>query len=981
VSKEALGAPFDAYERHRLTAQLVDHIFPNKRRPVSILDVGGHSSLLKQFLPDARIVVADVEPPPPFAYREGIAFVSDAYVQASGSGLPFKDGCFDLVAAHDTLEHVPGPLREDFIRELLRASRGYVVLNGPIYRAETEKAEHRLERFWRVGLGVENPALMEHIENQLPRRELIEGVLRTADLPFVVIPNGNLLLWLAMMAMKFYFEVLPEGTSVHEAVDRSFNSLLADRDFEGVCYREAFVVAVRPDSQTRLKELHEAFSKPIEGGERAGIEMVLRLMDELQDHSRNLREQESSLREALAKALHDRKAAMTNQERALGKIADRDSLVLGLRRRERELEEQVRALDKELTRVTGGGMSRLIHRAVRFLNRIAPWGTRRRSLLLGPARAVRMLMDQGIGAFLLHVLKVWIWIPRLWQRAFPAAKTLNPNERYELWVRRHLLSRSAIRGMRKEARELLYRPLVSVVMPAYDTDPAWLQAAVRSLRNQTYDRWELCIADDASSKASTRKALRRLARRDARVKVGFLDRNVGISGASNAALELAEGEFVALLDHDDELKPNALLEVAKALNSDRDLDFLYSDEDKRAPDGSLIDPFFKPDWSPDFLMSANYVTHLSVFRRSVLHEVGGFRLGFEGSQDYDLVLRVTEVTDRIAHITRPLYTWRQVPGSAAGSTSAKPFAYAAAKRALEDALRRRNLEGTVEDGHDWGYYRVRYALKNAPRVSIVIPTRDRVDVLRRCVESIRDRTSYEAHEVVVVDNRSTVPEMVDYLETSPVRLIRHPQEFNLAQMLNAAAHEVESDVLLFVHDDVEVIDPDWIEAMLEHASRPDIGVVGARLLNINGRPQHEGMVIGPREGLASNVAGVGYFGIDRCVRNVAAVNAACLMTRADVFGDLGGFEERFRATLADADYCLRGLEKGYRIVYTPYASLYHEQAGEHWRIPERVREQDEDLFRRKWGDFRDPFYNPNLDPDDPYVLNVEFAPSEVGGLE
>ncbi|MGH2653578.1 MAG: glycosyltransferase [Actinomycetota bacterium] len=970
MSEDALGAPFDAYERHRLTARLVDHIFPNRRRPVSILDVGGHSSLLKHFLPDARIVVADVASPPPFAYREGIAFVSDGYVQASGSLLPFIDGCFDLVAAHDTLEHVPERFREDFIRELVRVSRGYVVLNGPIYRAETEKAERRLERFWRLGLGVENPALMEHIDNQLPRRELIEGFLRTADLPFVAIPNGNLILWLAMMAMKFYVEVLPEGTSVHEALDRSFNSLLADRDFEGVCYREAFVVAVRLGDQTRLKELHEAFTKPIEGGGSVGMEMVLRLMDELQDHSRNLREQESSLGAALAKALHERKAAMTNQERALAKVADRDSLVLGLRWRERELEEQVRALDKELTRVTGGGMNRLIHRAVRFLNRVAPWGTRRRSLLLGPARAVRMLMDRGPRAFLLHLLKVWVWVPRLWQRAIPVVKTLNPNERYELWVRSHVLSRSAIREMRREATDLLYRPLVSVVMPAYNTDPAWLRAAVRSLQNQIYERWELCIADDASSKASTRKALRRLARRDARVKVRFLDRNVGISGASNAALELAEGEFVALLDHDDELKPNALLEVVKALNNDRDLDFLYSDEDKRAPDGRLIDPFFKPDWSPDFLMSANYVTHLSVFRRSVLDSVGGFRLGFEGSQDYDLVLRVTEVTNRIAHISRPLYTWRQVPGSAAGSTSAKPFAYAAAKRALEDALGRRGLEGSVEDGHDWGYYRVRYVIKGTPTVSIVISTRDRVDVLRRCVESIRDRTTYGSYELVVVDNRSTTPEMLEYLNTLQDCLLHYPREFNLAGMLNAAARDVASDVLLFVHDDIEVIDADWIEAMLEHAQRPEVGVVGARLVDIIGRPQHEGMVIGPGKGLARNLAGVGYFGIDRCVRNIAGVSAACLMTRAEVLRDLGGFEDRFRVTLTDADYCLRALEKGYRVVYTPYASVYHEEGGARWRISEHAREQDERLFRQRWEGFRDPFYNSNLSPDDPYALGL-----------
>ncbi|HZA40131.1 MAG TPA: glycosyltransferase [Actinomycetota bacterium] len=973
MSQPALGAPFDAYERHRLTARIVDHLFGPERRPVHVLDVGGHSSLLKQLMPEDRIVVADVEPPPPFAYRPGIEFRPDAYVRASGGALPFADGSFDLVAAHDTLEHVPEEARRDFLQELTRASRGYVVLNGPIHRPETARAERRLEAFWRLGLGVENPALIEHLDNQLPRRELIESVLDGVGLPFVSIPNGNLLVWLSMMALKFYFEILPEGSAVHEALDRSFNSMWADADLAGVCYREAFVVAVKPSGEARFAGLRDSVTSTESGLGADRTSPLFPLMDALQSHSSRLRTERESVEERLAAALRER-------ERAVAGSVDRDAMVLGLRQRERELEEQVRALDKELVRVTGGGMSRLIHRSVRFLNRVAPWGTRRRSLLLAPARAVRMAMERGVGATAFHLLKVWVWIPRLWKRAWPQDSALGGDERYELWLRWNVLSRRSLNEMRRELRDLRYRPLISVIMPTYNTDPAWLRAAIRSLRDQVYDRWELCIADDASAKESTLRALRRLAGRDARIKVRFLERNVGISGASNAALELADGEFVALLDHDDELKPNALSEVVRRLNQDRDLDFIYSDEDKRAPDGRLIDPFFKPDWSPDFLMSANYVTHLSVFRRSVLDEVGGFRLGYEGSQDYDLVLRVTEVTDRIGHISAPLYTWRQVPGSAAASTSAKPFAYSAAKRALQEALDRRGLQGTVEDGHDWGYYRVRYSPTGVPRVGIVIPARDRVDVLRRCVESIWDRSTYPNHELIVVDNRSTSPEMTRFLEDLPARVVRDSGEFNLARMLNAGAREAGTEILLFVHDDVEVIDPGWIEALLEHVTRPEIAAAGGRLLHLDGRPQHEGMVIGPRGGLAENVAGVGYFGIDRCVRNVAAVNAACLMTRTDVLGDLGGFEERFRVTLADADYCLRALEKGYRVVYTPYASAYHEQAGRHWRIPDVPREEDRQLFRRRWSGFRDPCYNPNLDPDEAYALRLDLVDGATVGL-
>ena len=973
MSKAALAAPFDAYERHHLTARIVGHLFPGDRPSVHILDVGGHSSLLKQFLPNDRTVVADVESPPPYAYRQEIPFRPDAYVQASGSALPFKDGSFDLVVAHDTLEHVPDETRRDFIRELVRTSRGYVVVNGPIYRPETDRAERRLETFWRLGLGVENPALMEHLENQLPRRELIQEVLEEADLPFATIPNGNLLIWLTMMGLKFYFEILPDGAAVHESLDRSFNSLVADRDLGGVCYREAFVVAAAPEGRPRLSGLRRAVAPGGEELKAGGTRPLFALMDVLQSHSHRLRTERVSLEEKVKRALRER-------DHAVVKSADLDAVVLGLRGRERELEEQIKALEKELTRVTGGGMSRLIHRSVRFLNRVAPWGTRRRSFLLAPARAMRMIMDQGVAAAAAHLLKVWVWVPRLWRRAWPQAMALSGGERYELWLRWKLLSRRALGEMGREARDLRYRPLLSVIMPTYNTDRAWLRAAVRSLRDQVYDRWELCIADDASPKGSTRKAISRLAARDSRIKVRFLDRNLGIAGASNAALELAEGDFVALLDHDDELKPNALFEVVKALNHDRELDFIYSDEDKRAPDGRLIDPFFKPDWSPDFLMSANFVTHLSVFRRSLLDRVGGFREGYEGSQDYDLVLRVTEETDRIGHISVPLYTWRQVAGSAAASTSAKPFAYSAAKRALEDALRRRGLEGTVEDGHDWGYYRVRYSPRERPTVGIVIPVRDRVDVLRRCVESIRDRSSYAHYELIVVDNRSTVPEMAQYLTELPGRVIGHPGEFNLARMLNAGAREAQTDVLLFVHDDIEVIEAEWIEALLEHVTRPDIAAAGGQLVHLDGRPQHEGMLIGPSGGLAGNIAGASYFGINRCVRNVAAVSSACLMTTSKVLGDLGGFEERYRVTLADADYCMRALEKGYRVVYTPYASAYHEQAGMHWRIPDAVRQGDRELFRRRWSGSRDPFYNPNLDPDDLFALRFDLENGATVGL-
>jgi GT2 family glycosyltransferase len=671
--------------------------------------------------------------------------------------------------------------------------------------------------------------------------------------------------------------------------------------------------------------------------------------------------------DALRRELGERDRVLAEKEWVL---AEREEALAESRQRIVELQNELKEGWTSLERIRAGTGYRVTQGLVRRVNRVAPWGTRRRSLLMAPARALGMLIGEGVGPFLRHILKPWVWIPRLWQRVLPAAGRLAPAERYELWLRLGVLSRPRLRAARREARFFRYRPLISVAMPTHNTEPAWLRAAVRSLRRQVYGNWELCIADDASTRPETRVILRRLERRNRRIRVTYLDRNRGIGGASNAAVAMAKGEFLALLDHDDELKPNALFEMVKALNDQPDLDFIYSDEDKKTPSGGVVEPFFKPDWSPELLLAANYVTHLSVYRKEVLDQVGGFREGYDGSQDYDLALRVTEVTDRIAHVPLPLYSWRQVPGSAARSTQAKPFAYEAAKRALADALARRGLEGEVTDGHHWGYYRVRLAISGSPRVSVVVPTRDRVDVLRRCLESIEQRTAYPHLELIVVDNDNRSPEARAFLSSLDARVLRFPLEFNFSRIVNLAAREAEGDVLLILHDDVQVLDPEWIEAMLEHAQRPEIAAVGPRLLFPDGTSQHEGFVVGSDDGLAHSVARGRYFGLDRCVHNVAAVDAACLMTRTEMFRDLGGFEERFVCAFHDVDFCLRAGEKGRRVVYTPYASVRHEQAA-NAKLWDRQRGADAILFRERWRGFHDPYYNPNLDLEELYTLRLE----------
>jgi O-antigen biosynthesis protein len=641
-----------------------------------------------------------------------------------------------------------------------------------------------------------------------------------------------------------------------------------------------------------------------------------------------------------------------------------------LRRRVIELEGRLDRLQGEYDRVTSSASFRILRRLHGAVDRLAPWGTRRRSVVLVPGRMLRAVRRRGLGPVLRGVLTSGKW-SRIWAPAIPPLDRLSPEERYNLWVKLVMLAPRRLRAMRRAVRRFDYRPRISVVLPVHDPEPAWLRDALDSVRSQIYPNWQLCIVDDGSSRQDVKGVLQE-ARADPRIDVVTLDGSMGISAASNAGLERAQGDFVGFLDHDDALKPTALFEVVRLLNARRDLDYVYSDEDKAEPGGWLTDPFFKPGWSPDLLLSVNYVTHFSVYRTEIVRAVGGFRAEFDGSQDYDLVLRVTEVTDQVAHVPMPLYSWRKVPGSAAAHLAYKPHAYDAGTRALEDALRRRGVRGSVEPGLVGGRYRVRYSIEGEPRVVVIVPTRDRLDLLRTCLESVVTRSTYRNHVVFVVDNDSREPDTLAYLDSTPHRVLRHPGPFHYSRMMNAAVEEAgEADFVLFLNNDTEVIAPDWIEAMLEHGQRPGVAAVGARLLFRSGDPQHEGIVVGLGGSPARNVVH-DYFDLGRTIRNCSAVTAACMLIRSEVLRELGGFEERLEVAWGDVDLCLRAREKGYEVVYTPHALLYHEEGSTRGRGGLHGP-HDDALFLSRWGDYRDPYYNPNLDTDRSFELSMNLA--------
>ncbi|MBV8371260.1 MAG: glycosyltransferase family 2 protein [Candidatus Eremiobacteraeota bacterium] len=556
------------------------------------------------------------------------------------------------------------------------------------------------------------------------------------------------------------------------------------------------------------------------------------------------------------------------------------------------------------------------------------------------------------------------------------APLLSKRSAYERWLRAHDLRRSDEEVVRRLAALLPHRPLISVIVPTYETPERYLRAALDSVLEQLYENWELCVADDASRDPAVRATLQEYAAREPRVKLVLRERNGHIAEASNSALALASGEFVALLDHDDALTRDALFHVALLASEHPEADFIYSDEDKIDDLGRRSEPYFKPDWSPDSFLARMYVGHLAVFRRALVEEVGGFRPGFEGSQDYDLVLRVTERTDRIFHIPRVLYHWRTHPESTSAETGSKTYAYEAGRRALEEALARRGEPGRVEQLPEPGSYVVRYEIKERGKVSVIVPTRDHGEDVERALSSIFARASYENFEVLLIDNGSRDPRSLATFErwaaAEPrVRLLRYDVPFNFARINNHGARLSAGTYLLFLNNDTEVLAEDWMEGMVEQAQRPSIGAVGAKLLYPDGTVQHAGVVtgIGGVAGHAhkyADAASGGYFNTLRTTNNYSAVTAACMMVRREAYERAGGFDEALAVAFNDVDFCLKLRRLGLYNVYLAHVELLHHESksrGYEDTAEKRARfEAERLLMMRRWrtAEASDPHYSPHL---------------------
>lgn len=551
---------------------------------------------------------------------------------------------------------------------------------------------------------------------------------------------------------------------------------------------------------------------------------------------------------------------------------------------------------------------------------------------------------------------------------------------YAEWVRRYdTFSVAEIELLRGVAGELQNPPLMSILMPVYNPPRALLSEAIESVRNQAYQNWQLCIADDASTDPDVRAVLEKYAAEDSRIEVVFRERNGHISQASNSALDIVRGQWIALLDHDDLLRPHTLLEVALEIEANPDAGLIYSDEDKIDGHGDRYDPFFKPDFSIEQLRSQNYFNHLTVHRTDVVRELGGWRKGLEGSQDYDLNLRVIErlKPSQVRHIPKILYHWRAAEGSTASAGSAKNYAYAAGLRALQEHAERVASGATVRAVDGLPVYRFCHPIPSPqPLVSLIIPTRDRLGLVRACTESILQKTSYRNFEILIVDNGSVEPETIgwfDSLRDNPqVCVVPYDQPFNYSAINNFAVRQARGSIVGLINNDIEVISPDWLGEMVSLAAQEDIGCVGAKLYYADGTIQHAGVITG-----IGGVAGhdhkhasgqaFGYFSRLKIVHGISAVTAACLLVRKSIFEEVGGLDEaELRVAFNDVDFCLKVDALGYRNVWTPYAELYHLESISRGAedSPAKIDRfnRETNFMKAKWGSrlVADPFYSPNL---------------------
>ena len=523
-------------------------------------------------------------------------------------------------------------------------------------------------------------------------------------------------------------------------------------------------------------------------------------------------------------------------------------------------------------------------------------------------------------------------------------------------------------------------PKISVIVPMYKTKEKFFKDLVNCMINQTYSNWELCLADGSPEQNEN---LKKYYEKDNRIKYKYLNENLGIAGNTNAAIDMATGEYIALLDHDDILSDYALFEVVNCINKFPNAEFIYSDEDKIDENDNRYDAYFKPDFAPDTLRCQNYICHFSIFKKELMDKLEGFKADYDGAQDYDIFLRMSEVTkpENIKHIPKIFYHWRVHSESTAKlNSNAKNYAFEAGKKAIEDHLKRVGLEGEVTPGCIEGIYRVDYKVKGTPKVSIVIPNKDGKDILEVCINSVLEKTTYSNYEIVVVENNSETKEIFEYYKeiekNDKIQVVKYPNKgFNYSAIINFGVKNSNGDYIIQLNNDTELITPNWLEIMLGFIQREDVGALGVKLYYPDETIQHSGIIVGVG-GIAGNrfksipKDGHGYFAKESMIENLSAVTGACLMTSKSVYEEVGWMDENLAVAFNDVDFCLKIREKGYLVVYNPFVEFWHYESKSRGQenTPAKIKRFQGEMstFEKRWGDILDegdPYYNVNLSLD------------------
>ena len=550
---------------------------------------------------------------------------------------------------------------------------------------------------------------------------------------------------------------------------------------------------------------------------------------------------------------------------------------------------------------------------------------------------------------------------------------------YSQYLYRKKITNSRLNHIRNQIERFHQHPLFSIIIPVFNPPVEFLRQALESVINQIYSEWEICIADDCSSDPEVKEVLEYYSNKYPQIKVVYRNENGHISKATNSALELAKGDYAVFMDQDDLIREDTLFQMSAVINRNKNVDMIYSDEDKIDEWNIHREPHFKPDWSSDSLLSRNYLGHICAYKFDHVRNLNGFRVGYEGSQDYDFALRYTELFKDIYHIPEVLYHWRIHDESAAAGEYAKPYAYQSAQKALTDAFIRRGWMASIDFLEGFRGYSVRLRLKDQTKlVSIVIPSKNKAHYLDRCLTSIDEKSTYRNFEIILIDNDSSEKDFFSIVDkwinkkSLKIKYIKEEGEFNFSRLINAGRKNADWEYLLLLNNDTEIISPDWIEGFLEHAQRPEIGVAGCKLLYPDGTIQHAGVIIG-LGGAAGHVLvgedrnGPGYFNYVNLLSNYSALTAACFLVKTKVFDEVGGFDENFKTEYNDVDFCLKVREAGYNNIYVPNVELYHYESatrGHPHKTQEayRMHVREVNLFRKRWHRYleNDPCYNPNL---------------------